>query len=227
MTTTTEQRLERHDREVEQLKRSFVEAIQHLEGAPEVDASFGERLDALVGRFQHLRTDLQPEDFDKAQLDELWRAFGDIPQLLAACPDLEACDQLLIRIERIRHVMRDALDEHVAGVGGDTAAVMEELSAWLPKATRHELAELLGVDRRTLPRWEKQRDRAPSRRLQAVARLVAILRHSWTEQGILAWFHRPRRELGGLAPLEMLDDTTFDEEALIAAARAGRSQYAA
>jgi transcriptional regulator with XRE-family HTH domain len=209
MTTTTEQRLERHDREVEQLKRSFVEAIQHLQGAPEVDASFGERLDALVGRFQHLRTDLQPEDFDKAQLD------------------LEACDQLLIRIERIRHVMRDALDEHVTGVGGDTAAVMEELSTWLPTTTRHELAELLGVDRRTLPRWEKQRDRAPSRRLQAVARLVAILRHSWTEQGILAWFHRPRRELGGLAPLELLDDTAFDEEALIAAARAGRSQYAA
>jgi hypothetical protein len=227
MAATTEERLERVDREVEDLKRSFVEAIQHLQVTPEVDASFDHRLSSVSARFRQLRTELQPEDFDKAQLDELWRAVVDIPDLLEATPNLEACDQMLIRIERVRHVVRDAIDEHVAGIAGDTAAVMNDLGRWLPTTTREKLAELLGVERRTLSRWQKLTGRAAPPRLRAVARIVAILRHSWTEQGIVAWFHRPRRELGGVTPLEVLADDNFDEQALMSAARSGRSQYGA
>jgi len=226
MTTTTEQRLERADRTAEELKLALVDAIAHLHDAPEVDGSFDRRMSAVSDRFRQLRTDLQPEDFDKRQLVEIWHAASDIPDLLAAAPDLEACDAMLIRVERLRHVLRDALDEHVSGVTDDTAAVMRDLRAWLPTTTRNQLAELLGVERRTLPRWEKQEGRPPRARLGAVARLVAVLRHSWTEQGIVAWFYRPRRELGGRTPIEALEDAAFDEEALISAARAGRSQYA-
>jgi hypothetical protein len=36
-----------------------------------------------------------------------------------------------------------------------------------------------------------------SPRLEIVARLVAILRHAWTDRGVLAWFAKPRPELGG------------------------------
>jgi len=227
MTSTIEQRLEQIDHDADELKQAIVDAIVHLHGAPEVDDSFEQRLHAIAERSRRLRTELQPEDFDKAQLDELWRAVVDLPDLLAAAPDLEAYDQVLVRVERIRHVVRDALDEHVAGLANDTAAVMEELRRRLPTTTRSQLAELLGVRRRTLPRWQRQTGRPPGRRLQLVARLVAILRHAWTEEGVVAWFHRPRRELGGRAPLDVLDDPAVDERALISMARAGRSQHAA
>lgn len=59
-----------------------------------------------------------------------------------------------------------------------------------------------------------------------MARLVAILRHAWTEDGIVAWFHRPRRDLQGQRPIAVLKDPNYDEDELISAARAGRSQYA-
>jgi hypothetical protein len=226
MTLTMEQRLEWVDREVEDLKQSFVAAVVRLQRTPEVDESFEERWTEIARRLRHLGTELQPEDFDKGQLDELYRAVVDLPDLLADGPDLEACDQLLIRIERIRHVVRDALDEHVDGIADSAASVMDDLERWLPNTSRNDLAELLAVDRRTLPRWSRQVRRAPGRRLQAVARLVAILRHSWTEEGIVAWFHRPRRQFDGRSPLELLDDAKFDGDVLIAAARAGRSQDA-
>jgi hypothetical protein len=61
--------------------------------------------------------------------------------------------------------------------------------------------------------------------LRVFARLVAILRHNWDEQGIVAWFDRPRRDLGGRRPATVLLDPNYEDE-LISAARAGRSQYA-
>lgn len=226
VTLTTEQRLERVDREAEALKQGVVEAVVHLQKTPEVDGSFEDRWHCIGDRLRGLGKELQPEDFDKGQLSELYRAVVDIPDLLEHERDLEACDQLLIRIERIRHVVRDALDEHVNGITGSTAEVMADLNRWLSTTPRHEVADLLDVDRRTLPRWEQQPGRVPTRRLQVVAQLVAILRHSWTEEGIVAWFHRPRRDLDGRTPLSVLGEDKFDESALIAAARAGRSQYA-
>jgi hypothetical protein len=226
VTLTTEQRLERVDREAEELKQGVVEAVVHLQKTPEVDGSFEDRWHRIGDRLRGLGKELQPEDFDKGQLSDLYRAVVDIPELLEHERDLEACDQLLIRIERIRHVVRDALDEHVNGITGSTAEVMGDLNRWLSATPRHEVADLLDVDRRTLPRWEQQPGRVPTRRLQVVAQLVAILRHSWTEEGIVAWFYRPRRDLDGRTPLDLLSEDKFDESALIAAARAGRSQYA-
>jgi hypothetical protein len=58
-----------------------------------------------------------------------------------------------------------------------------------------------------------------------VAALVAVLRHDWTEDGIVAWFNRPRRDLDGRAPIALLDDPN-SEQALLSAARSSRSQYA-
>jgi hypothetical protein len=76
---------------------------------------------------------------------------------------------------------------------------------------------------------ERQRQRrrrvgGPSpHQLQVVARLVAILRHTWTDQGVDAWFHRSRLELGGRAPVDRLDDPQNERELLLIA-RAGRVQ---
>lgn len=222
-----EERLERVDREIDDLKRGFVDAIGQLQQTPEIDDSFADRLAALSERLSPLRRDLRPADFDKEQIVEIHDALWEIRELIDAAEasrKLDVLDGLLIRIERIRHVIRDALDEHVSGVQDDVGLVLQDLRRWLPTTPKHVLAELIGVDRRTLTRWASQSG-PPNRRLRLVSRLVAVLRHNWTEEGIVAWFHRPRRELGGRRPISVIDDPGYDD-ALLAAARAGRSQYA-
>jgi hypothetical protein len=216
---TPEGRLARADELVEQLKGALVESIGRLE------PTVGERWATLGRRVGELRDEIDPRDYDKDQLVELFDALWDIRSLVEEDPsDLDAADQLLLRLERIRHVVRDALDEHVAGFADDTSLVLRDLERHLPRTPDRVLAELIGVDRRTLSRWRKQR-KPPPRRLRTVARIVAVLARNWTEEGIVAWFHRARRELEGRRPLTLLADPANDE-ALLDAARSGRSQYA-
>jgi hypothetical protein len=225
-TMTPTERLSRMDREVEELKQAFVDAATQLSEAPEVDNSHDERWEAITRRVRDLRSDLQPADYDKDQLAEFYDTLLDIRDLMDEVPQtLDTIDQLLISTERVRHVVRDALDEHVAGVFTDVGLVVDEMLKRLPGVKRDAVAELVGVDRRTVARWAKQSG-PPSRRLATVARLVAILRYNWTPEGIIAWFHRGRRDLGEKKPITLLNEDRFDEDALIAAARAGRSQYA-
>lgn len=226
MTATAAQRLTQLDRDVDELKRSYVQAITQL---PELhDSSFEDRWVRIATRLRQLRHDLRPEDFDKEQvllLSTSMLDIGDLRDELDGLNRLDAQNELLINLERMRHVVRDALDKHVDGIGDSTTLVTRELLEWLPGASRSEISELLGIDRRTLLRWLDS-DATPSWRLQLVTRLVAILRHNWVGRGRIAWFHRPRRDLGGRTPLEMLRANPINEDALIAAARAGRSQYA-
>lgn len=226
-TLTPEERLGHADEELLDLKNGFVEAIAQLHEHPDVDDSFHQRLEAISERLGILREALRPEDLDKAQLIEFHGALWDINRLLLekeASHDLDVIDQLLVAIERVRHVIRDALDEHVVGLPSDAGLVVGELKSWLPDTSNEEIARLIGVNRRTLTRWAREK-RTPSRRLQLVARLVAILRHNWTQEGIVAWFYRPRRGLGGKKPSALLNDPAA-EERLLAEARSGRSQDA-
>lgn len=222
---TPSQRLALLDRELEELKQAFVEAAQQLQRAPEVDGSYDDRWKSIAQRLRSVRTELQPADYDRDQLAELLASLFDIRDLMAEVQTLDTLDTLVLAAERVRHVIRDALDEHVAGVDGDVAVVIDQLYRQLPSINRDAIAELVGVNRRTLARWTRQSG-TPKRRLRTVAQLVAILRHNWTADGIVAWFHRPRRELREQTPLAVLGEESFDDQALIAAARAGRSMYA-
>jgi transcriptional regulator with XRE-family HTH domain len=207
------------------LREALVEAAAQLGSSPEVDASFEERWSGLAGRLRAVRAGLRPEDYDRDQAALLFATLFDIRDLLDGPRDLDTIDELLLATERVRHVIRDALDERAGGGDGDTAAVMARLDERLPGVTRDDLAGIVGVDRRTLSRWRSS-GAPPGGRLRLVARLVAILEHSWTPAGIVAWFHRPRRDLGGRTPLAVLSRRNPDEEALVSAARAGRSMYA-
>lgn len=207
-----------------ELKEGLVEAAARLEAAPEVDASFEERWRGLADRLREVRAGLRVEDYDRDQAALLFATLFDIRDLLDGPRDLDTVDRLLLAVERVRHVIRDALDERVDGEG-DTAAVVAGLDRRLAGVTRDDLAGIVGVDRRTLSRWRASAA-PPGARLRLVARLVAILEHSWTPAGIVAWFHRPRRDLGGRTPLAVLSRRNPDEEALVSAARAGRSMYA-
>jgi hypothetical protein len=104
----------------------------------------------------------------------------------------------------------------------DAGALIALLEAWLPSLPVKRLAELLGVSERQVQR--RRNDGGPSTyRMQIVARLVATLRHAWTEQGVYAWFWRPRDDLQGASPIELLDDAAHEPE-LMRAVRAGRVQ---
>ena len=226
---TSEERLGQADQQLVDLKNGFVDALEQLQKHPEVDGSFHARLESIAKRLRALREALRPEDLDKEQVTEFHAALWRINDLLdeqesESAYDLDVVDQLLVAIERVRHVIRDAIDEHVSGLPNDASLVVEELKRWLPNTSNETIGRLVGVNRRTLSRWTKE-SRIPTRRLQLVARLVAILRHNWTEEGIVAWFERPRRGLGGKKPLTLLEDAGA-EEPLLSAARAGRSQDA-
>jgi hypothetical protein len=226
---TYEERLEKLDREVSTLQRMFVEAVEEVRRTPETDDSFDARWIETAERLKNLRGAIHPEDFDKSQFATLATAMLDIRDQLDRLDreeegKLDVCDNLMILLEQVRHVVRDALDEHVTGVADDAGLVMRDLDEWLPNTPDRTIADLLEIDRRTLSRWRKQAG-DPRRSLRIFVRLVAILRHNWDEQGIVAWFDRPRRDLGGRRPATVLLDPNYEDE-LISAARAGRSQYA-
>lgn len=226
-TLTPEQRLGHADEELLDLKNGFVEAVAQLQEHPEIDDSFDGRLESIGERLGALREGLRPEDLDKAQLIEFHDALWEINRLLIekkTSYDLDVIDRLLIAIERVRHVIRDALDEHVVGLPTDAGLVVGEIKKWLPTTSNETISRLVGVNRRTLSRWAKLH-RAPTRRLQLVAHLVAILRHNWTEEGIVSWFDRPRRGLGGKRPRALLGEPGAEEK-LLSEARGGRSQDA-
>jgi transcriptional regulator with XRE-family HTH domain len=148
---------------------------------------------------------LEAEDFEERLLDHL--------------------DSLVIRLEAVRHILRDALDEGFgAGIttNGDAVRRIEE---WLPAVDRAQLGKLLGVDPRTIQRWLKEKN-ALNPRVRAVARLIALLRRSWTPEGVVSWFHRPRHELDGRAPIELLEDP-LEHELLLQIARQGRASHGA
>jgi hypothetical protein len=138
-------------------------------------------------------------------------------------PPLDVVNDIVIRIERIRHVVRDTLDADVGVDENDAQRLVERLREWLPTLPQRELGRLVGKSTKQIQRWSREGGDAPPR-LQLVARLVALLHRSWTAQGVVGWFDRPRRELDGKPPIDVLDDGQY-EEALLEIARKGRAQY--
>ena len=138
---------------------------------------------------------------------------------------LDQLDDAMIRAEQVRHILRVALDADTGVDNDDARALLDQLSLWLPRVPQREIARLADKSTRQVQRWAKDGGVAP-RRLQMLARLAALLRYAWTPEGVVAWFDRPRRDLGGRRPLELIDDPTFEHD-LIEAARHGRAQHGA
>jgi hypothetical protein len=136
---------------------------------------------------------------------------------------LDFLDDFLLRAEAVRHFIRDALDEERGDDGSDAQTLVEGLTTWLTDINQVDLAALVGVDPKTLQRW-RSKSPPPSARVRLVYRLVSVLRRAWTPRGVVAWFYRPRLDLDGKAPIEVIDDPEY-EPALLDAARQGRAQH--
>jgi len=212
------------DTEVEGVKAAFEEALDEVAGHPEIDGSAHKRLTDVGKRLADLKPQLEAADLSYEQRATLYSALVDVSTAMNAGPgDLNRFEAALVGIERVRHVVRDALDEFVGGTSADRRRLLQEIERSLPGIRQTDIAELLAVDPRTIRRWTSEAGE-PEHRLQLVARLVAVLRHAWTPKGILAWFHRPRRDLDGKAPIDLLEDPG-SEQALLSAARSSRNQY--
>jgi len=136
---------------------------------------------------------------------------------------LDTIDRFFVGAEEIRHIIRDALDEHLGRRDDDARALTACLRQALPRIAQADQARLVGISTRHLQRLAKEGG-TPPRRLVIVARLVQLLRYAWTPEGVLAWFFRPRRELDGHAPVDVLSDSGFDDT-LLALARRGRAGH--
>jgi hypothetical protein len=137
---------------------------------------------------------------------------------------LDSYEQALLGLEAIRHVIRDALDQHLAGEH-DARVLIERLEQVLPRVGRRELAQLLGTSERSIQRiLASSKPIEPSRRLLLIGRLVELLRRGWTAEGVIAWLTRPRPAPDEASVLDVIDDPAREQDVL-ALARAGRAQH--
>ncbi len=213
------QELRRGDRQVEAWQAEL------LRSGERIDAAVLERLELTARTWASRLNDAPPPTLGPSALSEIRRIIiGGYERVLDADGrPLDVVDDLMIRAEAIRHVFRDSLDADVGVATGDAHVAMDMLDGWLPGVRGVELAELLDRSPRQVQRWRSTGGVAP-RRLELVVRLVALLRHGWTPNGIIAWFRRPRAELGGAAPISLLDDEDAGHD-LVEAARRGRAQH--
>ena len=219
-------RLETIEVEISDLVEPFIREVSKAATQEEVDPSFLDRFRETSRRLFELNEELHEEDFDPRVLAEfrgiIINAIKDVAEAEQDRP-LDTIDSLLIHAEQLRHLVRDALDGHVGGMGQSSKEVMESLREILPSVRQVELAALLGRSQRQVQRWATQ-EGPPPRRLELVARVAALLRHSWTEDGVIAWFFRPRQDLGGKKPVDLLDDPEW-EDVILRAVRRGRAQH--
>jgi DNA-binding transcriptional regulator YiaG len=144
--------------------------------------------------------------------------------------DAVSRDQLRIALESLRQGFASLAENEPVG----DARTPKEIARWLAdtaEVPQNRLAELLGVSHRQFQRWLSAQERSEpegneARRLRAVARIVNQLRFSLTPGGAVDWFTWPRDDLGGAAPLEVLDDPARLPE-LAAIAGSMRSTYVA
>lgn len=189
------------------------------------DETYQQRMKDTVARLVQVDGELHKADFDPEWIAEFRGLLLDSLRAMQDEEPLDAFDKLLLNIEAMRHLLRDALDGHVEGSEEDIATVVHQLQQWLPRVSQSELAGLMGISTRQYQRWG-QTHSEPSRRAQVVVRLITILRRSWTDAGVVAWFYRPRPGLDDKTPVDVIDDIAY-EQAIFREVRQGRAQHGA
>ena len=229
MTTATpdsERALLQHiDERLEAFKASL---LSQIDDEVPVDREFIARSKQTTSRLAATINKSLPLTMAPAMADEIRRTMLEaLTEIDTADPDrpLDALDHLLLRLEQIRHAVRDALDESLGVDETDASEVARRLSALLPRTPQATLADLVGLSLRQFQRILKDGGHSSSR-LLLVARLVVLLERAWTPEGVVAWFRRKRPELDGHRPLDVLDDPDY-EEMLMVTARQGRAGHGA
>ncbi len=192
-----------------------------------IDSAYAERFVETAQRLSSQVHKEVPPDLDPEALAEIRGHLIDGLEALNELDEerpLDSVDAFVVHAEAVRHIVRDALDGQTDGNESSAKELLDGLYKQLPGVTRKQLGELIGVGERQVQRLAKDAGSSPSRRLQLVARLVALLWRAWTPAGVVAWFYRTRADLDGHAPIEVLEAPEY-ERALIIATRRGRAQH--
>jgi AraC-like DNA-binding protein len=223
--------------ELADLERRISEGLTKLREAIEaagpaaqdaVDPEYAKRWIETARRLSvQLSNDLPPQ-LEPEAVAEIRKI---IINLLAALQEsdearpLDALDRFFVDSEAIRHIVRDALDEHAGCRDDDARPLVAYLQQALPRVTQADQARLAGISTRHLQRLGKEGGTPPYQLVLAV-RLVRLLRHVWNPEGVVAWFHRERAELDGHAPIDLASEPGF-EMVLVRLARQGRAGHGA
>ena len=208
---------------------AWAQKVRHaLDETPIAQEALLERWGETARQLSQAIDHAVPPSLDPEQVAEVRGELLGLLQEVLAHEDrrpLDACEQTMLRLEVIRHVVRDALDQHVPGER-DARVLIADIERALPRVGRKDLGLLLGVSDRSIQRILASAEPVePARRLLLVARLVALLQRAWTAEGVVAWFTRPRSALDGAAVLDVIDDPVREQD-VMALARAGRAQHA-
>ena len=208
--------------------RAELEAVAGDSEAPAVDPEYVNRWLETARRLSvQVSNDLPPQLQPEA-MAEIRKIIIDLLDGLERIDEkrpLDTIDRFFVGSEAVRHILRDALDEHVGVRGDDARPLVAYLKEALPRVTQADQARIAGVSTRHLQRLAKEGG-TPPRQLVLAARLVKLLRYVWNPEGVIAWFHRERTELDGHAPIDVAGDAGF-ERVLLRLARGGRAQHGA
>lgn len=225
------EQLERLETSIEQwqaqVQKELAINAESEEGSQAIDPAYTERFRETAQRLSSQVHKETPPDLHPEALAEIRGHLIDGLEAINRLNDerpLDSVDSFLVHAEAVRHIVRDALDEQPDGDESEAGDLIESITERLPGVTRKEMGDLLGIGERQIQRLAKDKGRAPSRRLQLVARLIALLWRAWTPQGVVAWFYRQRSDLEGKAPIDVIDDPALERD-LMRAATGGRAQH--
>jgi AraC-like DNA-binding protein len=208
--------------------RDDMEAATNDSQLPGVDPAYVERWVETARRLSvQVSNDLPPqlEPEAVAEIRKIIINLLDALERVDPARPLDAIDRFFIESEAVRHIIRDALDEHAGCREDEARPLVAYLQQALPRITQSDQARLAGVSTRHLQRLGKDGGTPPYQLVLAV-RLVKLLRYVWNPEGVVAWFHRERTDLDGHAPIDLAGDPGF-ERTLVRLARQGRAQHGA
>lgn len=208
--------------------REDVEVVAGDAKLPAVDPEYVERWVDTARRLSvQVSNDLPPqlEPESVAEIRKIIINLLDGLERVDAARPLDTIDHFFVQLEAVRHILRDALDEHAGCRENDARPLVAYLQAALPRVTQADQARLAGISTRHLQRLGKDGGTPPYQSVVAV-RLVKLLRYVWNPEGVVAWFYRERTALDGHAPIDLVGDPGF-ERALVRLARQGRAQHGA
>jgi hypothetical protein len=230
--------LDPEQQELADLEQRISNALDKLRGeletatnegdAPAIDPDYVNRWLETAKRLSvQVSNDLPPqlEPEAVAEIRKIIINLLDVLEHVDTDQPLDTLDRFFVGSEAVRHIIRDALDEHVGFSEDDAAPLVIYLKQALPRIRQADQARIAGVSTRHLQRLGKEGG-IPPRQLVLAVQLVRLLRYVWNPEGVIAWFYRERTELDGHAPIEVTADAGF-ERLLLRLAREGRAQHAA
>jgi AraC-like DNA-binding protein len=208
--------------------RSDMEAVVRDSTLPDVDPDYANRWLETARRLSvQVSNDLPPQ-LEPEAVAEIRKIIINLLDALEQADrnrPLDTLDRFFVESEAVRHILRDALDEYVGSRDDDARPLVAYLQQALPRISQADQARIAGLSTRHFQRLGKEGGTPPYQLCLAV-RLVKLLRYVWNPEGVVAWFHRERRDLDGHAPIDLAENPGF-ERTLIRLARQGRAQHGA